>query len=31
MSIENDLLKAFKKSWPIQSSSKWSLDNPAKG
>lgn len=31
MSTENELLKALKKSWSIQSSSKWRLDNPAKG
>lgn len=31
MHTENALLRALKKSWSIQSSSKWTLDNPAKG
>ncbi|WP_427108993.1 YunG family protein [Lysinibacillus xylanilyticus] len=31
MYTENDLLRALKKSWSIHSSSKWSIDNPAKG
>ncbi|MGE7928752.1 YunG family protein [Lysinibacillus xylanilyticus] len=31
MYTENDLLRALRKSWSIQSSSKWSIDNPAKG
>ncbi|MGE7911313.1 YunG family protein [Lysinibacillus xylanilyticus] len=31
MYTENDLLKALRKSWSIQSSSKWSIDTPAKG
>ncbi|MGE7675727.1 YunG family protein [Lysinibacillus sp. NPDC094403] len=31
MYTENDLLRALKKSWSIQSSSKWSIDTPAKG
>jgi len=31
MYTEKDLLRALKKSWSNQSSSKWSLDNPARG
>ena len=31
MYTENDLLKALRKSWSNQSSSKWSIDTPAKG
>lgn len=30
-SMEKDVLNALRKSWSIQSSSKWSVDNPAKG
>lgn len=29
--MKNDLLSVLRKSWSIHSSSKWSLDNPAKG
>ncbi len=29
--MEKDVLNALRKSWSIQSSSKWSVDNPAKG
>ncbi|MGE7946019.1 YunG family protein [Lysinibacillus sp. NPDC093688] len=31
MYTETDLYRALKKSWSIQSSSKWSIDNPANG
>lgn len=29
--MNNELLSVLRKSWSIHSSSKWSLDNPAKG
>ncbi|WP_155593903.1 YunG family protein [Lysinibacillus cavernae] len=29
--MKEDLVKALRKSWSMQSSSKWSMNNPAKG